>query len=213
MQELKTQRPLLLFKLEADEETAVSAKLFDSHKVHSLMYLAFGGGDGPRTFLYDDRGVRHGRWCALVLSERAPDMTAFPEGMECSAKPLPADWFSKSSRYIFELVVNPVWRGTTHVRTAGTRTQAADWLVQKAAAWGFQVEHLDVFDCHWERIRKNKDMNGGEDERKDMTFCKARIRGLLRVTDLERFIHAARTGCGRVKSYGCGLLQLMPCGA
>jgi len=77
------------------------------------------------------------------------------------------------------------------------------WFLRKQNDWGFMVDGdtLDIFDTGVIEIRKNGIV---------VPFNKAQFRGILTVTDSDRFKTVFTSGIGRGKSFGFGLLQLHP---
>jgi CRISPR system Cascade subunit CasE len=63
-------------------------------------------------------------------------------------------------------------------------------------------EHLQVEDI---TVKRFTEKNGRE-----ITQGQARILGRLRVINKEKFVQSFKQGIGRGRSFGCGLLQIVP---
>ena len=107
-------------------------------------------------------------------------------------------------RYSFSVVVNPVKRYDGKVVPVKGRENIINWFVQLAQKNGFSViEKGLTLDKVFVDKFKDKQMN-------EMFIQKAFFSGTLSVTDRELFKKAVTLGIGRAKTYGCGLLQIVP---
>ncbi len=77
------------------------------------------------------------------------------------------------------------------------------WFVEKSPSWGFSVQEnsLQIICVDVDRFKKNG---------ATVTIEKAKLKGILHVTDVEIFKRSFFCGIGRAKTFGCGLLQIMP---
>lgn len=184
-------------------------KITDAYSLHRVVYDLF---DDIRTesekqqsvssgILYADKGGDfHGRRI-LMLSNRQPNA---PINGEVSIKKI-ADSFLDYSAYRFEVVVNPTQRDneSRKIIPLRKREEIARWFIEKAPQWGFEVkpEHLAV---------GNVSVNRFEKDGQTITQGQAQIFGKLTVTDKEKFVQSFQQGIGRGRSFGCGLLQVVP---
>ncbi|MEI7840956.1 MAG: type I-E CRISPR-associated protein Cas6/Cse3/CasE [Methylococcaceae bacterium] len=185
-------------------------KITDAYSLHRVVYDLF---DDVRTesekeqsissgILYADKGGDfHGRRI-LMLSNRQPNA---PIHGEVSIRKI-ADSFLDYSQYRFEVVVNPTQRDSASrkIIPLRKREEIARWFIEKAPQWGFEVSsaHLEVEDIV---VKKFTEKTGRE-----VTQGQARILGRLTVTDKENFVQSFQNGIGRGRSFGCGLLQVVP---
>jgi CRISPR system Cascade subunit CasE len=185
-------------------------KITDAYSLHRVVYDLF---DDTRTelekqqsvssgILYADKGGDfHGRRI-LMLSNRQPNA---PIHGELSIRKI-ADSFLDYPRYRFEVIMNPTQRDSASRRIIPLRKreEIAHWFIEKAPQWGFQVSsaHLEVEDIS---VKRFTEKNGRE-----ITQGQARILGHFSVTDKENFVQSFQQGIGRGRSFGCGLLQVVP---
>lgn len=137
-----------------------------------------------------------------MLSNRQPDA---PIHGEVSMKKI-ADNFLDYSQYRFEVVINPTKRqsGGGKLVPLRKREDIANWFFEKSPQWGFEISkaHLEVEGIS---IKCFSDKHGH-----NITQAQARILGRLTVTDKTQFVQSFQQGIGRGRSFGCGLLQVVP---
>lgn len=115
----------------------------------------------------------------------------------------------------FRLKANPVQssmtdkdsktgRGKVHAHV--TQEQQRGWLMKRAEKCGFSLREdaFDVVHTQWEKFPKSRNGN------KDITLRTATFEGVLSITNAEIFRETLKTGIGKAKSYGCGLLTVAP---
>lgn len=178
-------------------------KISDTYSLHREVYNLFERDAGR--ILYADKGYRQGpggfERHVLVLSGSEPH---FPPAGVLEARTVPESWLGHAA-YRFEVVLNPVIRrcGSGRLEPVRGREAVAAWFGRRTAEWGFDApaEHLVVDSITADIFRK-----GGN----TITLEKARLEGLLVVTDRERFRRGFAQGLGRGRAFGCGLLQLVP---
>lgn len=181
----------------------------DAYSLHRVVYDLF---DDIRTesekqqavssgILYADKGGDFRGRKILMLSNRQPNA---PIHGEISMKKI-ADDFLDYPHYRFEIVINPTKResGGGKLIPLRTRENIAKWFVEKAPQWGFEVraEHLAVGNVSVKRFEKDG---------RTITQSQAQILGQLTVIDKEKFAKSFQQGIGRGRSFGCGLLQIVP---
>ena len=76
---------------------------------------------------------------------------------------------------------------------------AEDWLTHQGQRHGFRIETLWVENHSYHRVRKPGDDN-------TRRFASLDLHGELTVDDPEAMVEALKTGLGRSKAFGCGLL-------
>lgn len=182
-------------------------RLTDSYSVHRVVYDLFDPvrAEGEQTqsgILYADKGEDQQERLLLVLSTRPPRT---PACGRVETRKLEASYLDFSV-YRFEIVVNPVRRNNQTRKLVPVRGRAAvaRWFMDKAPAWGFTVPEnaLQVAEIAVDAFFKDKNTK--------VTLGKARLTGVLHVTDRQRFAQSVCQGIGRGRAFGCGLLQLVP---
>lgn len=182
-------------------------RITDAYSLHRVVYSCFplGVGNTPRgesaSFLYVEEGIHKGVLHVLILSEQAPQ--SLPCGV-MEHKPIPEGWLEHSA-YAFKITINPVRRENASRKIVSIKGRGAiqQWFCAKAPTWGM---HLAEADCRveedgvWQFMKKEQ----------PVTMAYARISGTLQVRDPGLFKEAFRRGVGRGKSFGCGMLQLIP---
>ncbi len=182
----------------------------DAYSIHRVVYDLFGDTRSESEkqqsissgILYIDKGGDSRGRKILMLSNRQPNA---PTHGEISMRKI-ADDFLDYLDYRFEIVINPTKRqsGGGKLVPLRTREEIANWFLEKAPQWGFEVSkaHLEVEEI---AIKCFSDKNGHE-----ITQAQARILGRLTVTDKTKFVKSFQQGIGRGRSFGCGLLQIVP---
>lgn len=123
----------------------------------------------------------------------------FPEGYTESFCAVADDSIS-SGTYSFRLLANPVCQKskTRQVCNLTGSINQVLWLARKGAENGFLLH-----DCR--TLRSYSYMS---DNPKNITIVATEFRGMLEVTDAEKFERCLIRGIGRGKAFGLGLLKL-----
>ena len=181
-------------------------RLTDCYSVHRVVYDLFDPvrSEGEQThsgILYVDKGEDRQERLVLILSNRLPKTPAYGKVETRTLERSHLDF----STYRFEIVVNPVRRNnqTRMIVPVRGRAAIARWFMDKAPAWGFAVPELSlqVAEITVDRFKAKE----------TVTLGKARLTGMLHVTDRQRFVQSVCQGIGRGRAFGCGLLQIVPC--
>ena len=179
-------------------------KLRDTYSLHKMVYDLFedvrAGGEGSSGILWSLESNAQGIYL-LIKSDRKPrpetadKARAIPE-----IKEIPESLFNGKC-YRFQVTINPVRRDGQRVPVKGAEA-IAQWFCDKAPAWGFAVnkDNLEVGEIAVDTFTAKQ----------QVTLQKARLSGLLEVTDQEKFKQAVLGGVGHGKAFGCGLLQVVP---
>lgn len=158
----------------------------------------------------------------LLLSEKTPDMKQLlnqfgeinsPKYWETKVYDKLLNKLEIGQSWRFRLCGNPVQSSTVEknpktgrgkVYAHVTCEQQKKWLIGKANSCGFSLseESFGVIQNKWLKFHK-----GGE-SRRPVSLHTVIFEGLLTITDLELFRQALKTGIGRGKAYGCGLLTI-----
>lgn len=160
--------------------------------------------------------------CFAHISEQAGWSTA-----ECwttrEYAPL-LDSVAAGQRYLFRLAANPTHRltegGEKKIRGHQSVAWQTNWLVGKAAQHGFRVglaadgsnpSNLQTWEPSPLNLRvSNKDRAEFPRSGRPVFLSTVQFDGELVVTDPVEFRRALCNGVGRAKSYGCGLLTVLP---
>ena len=181
-------------------------RLTDCYSVHRVVYDLFDPvrSEGEQThsgILYVDKGEDRQERLVLILCNRLPKTPAYGKVETRTLERSHLDF----STYRFEIVVNPARRNNQTRKIVPVRGRAAiaRWFMDKAPAWGFAVPELSlqVAEITVDRFKAKE----------AVTLGKARLTGMLHVTDRQRFVQSVCQGIGRGRAFGCGLLQIVPC--
>jgi CRISPR system Cascade subunit CasE len=114
--------------------------------------------------------------------------------------------FVQHTHYGFEIILNPSKRNkqTGKVEAIRKREEIALWAMERAPkSWGFDIlpDHLQVTINPAVQLLKKE---------QTVTHNSAHLKGSLTVTDRTAFINSFLHGIGRGKTFGFGLLQIVP---
>jgi CRISPR system Cascade subunit CasE len=160
-----------------------------------------------RSFLYADKGGNDLEKKILILSEDPPQ----PKGScRLDIKEIPKSFLSQRF-YNFEIKVNPVKRsfkkqGCGPLVPLKTNEEVEHWFKFKALKHGFQIEQLEILSLGVEIFQKHLDQKSNP----PITQGFAHLQGVLEVKDQTLFKQTVQNGFGRGKSFGLGLLQVVP---
>ncbi len=201
---------------------AVQTDLAHPYELHRTLARAFETPEG--TAYREHHGVlfraEEGAAPALLVqSHTKPDWGALPAGyLDRAHGPKPFELrFGEGQTLRFRLVANPT---KTVVRDGKKRHLGLfrdqpgedglptywDWLTQQGTRYGFEV--VEARDQPF-RAPGSRCRNGHAFRSKTrIPFVGVQFDGWLRVTDAERVAEAVRSGIGRSKAFGFGLLSL-----
>ena len=182
-------------------------RITDTYSWHRVIYSMF---DQNRSDRNESSGIVWGlakRQCSLslrvyILSDR-PVSESVDGSIEFRTIRVPEKLF-QSEKYSFQVVLNPVVRKEGKTTPVKGRDNIIDWFTRLAVRNGFTVDkpYISLDSVYVDQFKdKNK---------KQMSIQKACFSGKLTVVDKNLFIKAVTTGIGRSKTYGCGLLQVVP---
>ncbi len=185
-------------------------RITDPYSIHRVVYSLFDDirsdeekrAGKPSGILFADKGGDFHQRQILMLSNRQPQQ---PERGELLCKPIPDD-FLQYARYGFEVTVNPTRRdnATRKLTALRDREAVAEWFRERAQkSWGFHAipEHLQIQKLGIQRFEKSG---------QTLTHGSATVKGVLDVSDRQRFMHSFEQGIGRGRAFGFGLLQIVP---
>ena len=182
-----------------DKAAIKLANIKDPYMLHKFVYDLFPG--DRRRFLYYDQGGDSRYRRIILVSDEQP---LVPSVGKVESKHIPSG-FLEHEVYAFQVLLNPVQQvsGTSRKVPVVGRESLFKWFYDRQQSWGFQVDlqTLDISNNGVLMIHRGK---------QDITLNKAEFKGILEVTDRERFKYSFSDGMGRGKAFGFGLLQLRP---
>lgn len=109
----------------------------------------------------------------------------------------------KQKDYIFKCTVNPVVKMDGKLKAILDRDAIKEWFCKIGEKNGFtpSKDNLVINKVHSDIFSKKE---------QKVTINKADLSGELTVTDTDLFRRSVLNGIGRSKSFGCGLLQVIP---
>lgn len=206
-------------------------QILQPYELHQIIWKGFpdiprGTGETHFLFRHDERDDRHS---VLVQSERRPDWSAIGEGDHVAeVKEFDPLRIEPGTRLRFFVRANPVVkrRGfdgektTRHIAVGSDRKRQAvmlgipenkvpsreeqllDWLRRKGEEGGFEVVDATV-GPNRDLVVRRAGAKGAP-----MTFTTVDFDGILTVRDSEAFARCMRSGIGRGKGFGLGLLSV-----
>lgn len=205
---------LIASVLHLDRAAIKALRVTDPYSLHRVVYSLYPDirSDADKTsgtssgILYADIGGDFRGRRILMLSNRMPAEQVDDQYGQVHSKPI-AETFIQQRDYAFAVVVNPTRRDSASgkLKPIKGREAIAAWFSERAASsWGFTVhpESLQVL---------NTDVQQFKDKAQRLvTLAQAHVKGQLCVTDSEKFSQSFSQGIGRGRTFGCGLLQLVP---
>lgn len=198
--------------LRLDRTDSRALKITDTYSIHRVVYSLF---DDVRSEEEKHASISSGiQWVdkggdarcrqILMLSNRAPKQRVDNQHGEVVTKRLP-EGFLDHNTYQFEVVVNPVRRASQSKKLLPVkgRDEITQWFMSRAeTSWGFVANHSQL---QLEQVRVLQ-----FEAKHRVTLQQAQLRGYLTVIDPKTFAHSVANGIGRGRSFGCGLLQIVP---
>ncbi|MBX0311635.1 MAG: type I-E CRISPR-associated protein Cas6/Cse3/CasE [Sulfurihydrogenibium sp.] len=185
-------------------------KIRDTYSLHKIVYSLF---EKTRT----DEGIVKGEssgilWKELdnvdnkinilIVSDRKPHQTPMLGKVETREI---KSTFLDNDMFVFEVVLNPSKKDKNgKIVPLKTIKEVQDWFLKKSTEQlGFDViyDKLDI------KKEQTLDFKKGDNHVVQNRFT---IKGIFKVTDKEKFKQTFLNGIGRGKSFGLGLLQILP---
>jgi CRISPR system Cascade subunit CasE len=177
-------------------------KITDPYSIHRTIYSLFPHIDNAdRDFLFVDKGGNFNERRILILSKRLPQV---PEHGRIESKQI-HESFLAFDAYCFEVRLNPVKRdkNSRKLIPVKKRETLLEWFCSKSEQWGFETDHESL------QIQSTG-VQSFDKQDKQVTQNAATFIGKLKVRNQSLFIKSFEQGMGRGKSFGFGLLQLVP---
>ena len=200
--------------LSLDRHAIKALRLTDLYSLHRVVYSLFEDvrSDEQKLesqssgILFADQGGDFSSRNILMLSNREPAQQVQGLYGKVSIKKIDKSFLSHSV-YRFKVIINPTRRDSASGKILGVkgRTEIGAWFIERASSsWGFSImpENLQVDSVEVLRFKDKKEH--------EVTIAQAHVQGFLCVTDRDLFSKSFGQGIGRGKSFGCGLLQIVP---
>lgn len=173
-------------------------------------------------------------WYLLLVTDTKPDLKHLQGEFGFTDQPGSSKKYDsylesiqKGRKYYFRVVLNPTVTQSPaeefnskgklkkgKVTAVTDENQLINWFIEKGKRFGFAVSQYSSF--HDEKIptfqieeTKHVRIEKGK-QKKTFSFFSADISGILIVEDEEKFKECLKTGIGREKAYGQGLLTTIP---
>ncbi|MFP3042863.1 type I-E CRISPR-associated protein Cas6/Cse3/CasE [Treponema primitia] len=176
-------------------------RINDPYGIHRAVYSLFPKTGDGRDFIFVDKGGNFNERQILILSKRSPEK---PDYGTIESKNIPEP-FLNQDHYGFEIRLNPTKReknGGKIVPIMG-KENLAEWFCSKSERWGFVTER-ESLQIQFTGVQTFDKQNG------QVTQNVVNFIGKLRVNDRSLFIKSFEQGIGRGKSFGFGLLEIIP---
>ncbi len=212
-----SQSTLYASVLHLDRHAIQALKITDPYSLHRVVYSLFEDvrseadkqGHAPSGIVYADKGGNRLGRQVMMLSDREPADGVLAEDErlgEVQCKPIPPG-FLDHPRYQFQVAINPSRRENATGRRLPVKGREAitEWFLERCEpSWGFCAlpSALELGRVDIEQFQGKQD--------RMITVAKAHVRGVLNVTDPQRFRQSFARGIGRGRAFGCGLLQIVP---
>lgn len=185
-------------------------KITDTYSLHRVVYDQFdltgsceeGQRQAPLWTVSNGDVVKK----LIILSSIEPRNVESEAVMQArSVKEMPEDLLDHSD-YLFKITVNPVLvRRNEKLKVIPIKdvTEIKKWFVNKCLKNGMEVNcsSLDLISKKADIFKANNIKN---------VINKCVVQGQLKVIDPEKFRYAIFNGIGRSKTFGCGLMQVLP---
>ena len=202
---------LYVSALRLDRAASKALKITDLYSLHRVVYDLFDDvrsqadkqGSEPSGIQWVDKGGNHQYRQLLILSDRPPRQG---EHGVIESKILSQDFLSHQ-QYRFTVTLSPTRRNNQSRKLLPVygREAIALWFIERTTKnWGFTVDPTGL------QVDAVTVQQFQDKAQRQVTLQQATLSGLLSVTDQERFNTSFSKGLGRSRSFGCGLLQIVP---
>lgn len=194
-----------------DRSAIKALKITDLYSLHRVVYGLFEDVRSQQAkqsnvssgIQWVDKGGNHQYRQLLILSDRLPK--SIDHGI-IETTPIPPSFLSHQ-HYRFTITVSPTRRNNQSRKLLPVkgREAIAAWFMERAAKnWGFSVDpiHLQVAAINVQQFQ--------DKAQRLITLQQATLNGNLSVIDQDCFHASFSKGLGRGRSFGCGLLQIVP---
>jgi len=200
--------------LHLDRQAAKALRITDLYSLHRVVYSLYEDirSDAEKQvskssgILFADQGGDFAGRRILLLADRAPAPCIDGKYGKVLSKPIPQD-FLAHQHYRFNVIINPTRRDSVSRKLLPVkgREAIAQWFCEKApSSWGFEVAPTQL------QVARVQVQQFNDKKLHPITVAQAHLQGQLRVTDPALLQKSFTQGIGRARTFGCGLLQLVP---
>ena len=197
--------------LELGRRDMKALRITDRYSLHRVVYSLYDDvrsaeqkrRGAPSGILFDDLGGDVRARKILTVANRMPTLEHIDTPIQMTVKKVTPE-FLGHDQYRFRVRVNPVHRGLRGAMPVLDEGDIIQWFRASAAqSWGFRLLTL-------QDLRGPTSVTFTAQEGHVVTLNEAVISGVLKVTNRERFQQSFQQGIGRSKTFGFGLLHLVP---
>lgn len=200
--------------LHLDRQAVKALRITDLYSLHRVVYSLYEDvrSDAEKQvskasgILFADQGGDFSGRRILLLADRAPAPCIDGQYGQVLSKPIPPD-FLEHQHYRFSVIVNPTRRDSSSRKLVPVkgREAIAQWFCERAiSSWGFEVVSTQL------QVDRVEVQQFNDKQLHPVTVAQAHLQGQLRVTDPAVLHKSFTQGIGRARTFGCGLLQLVP---
>ena len=200
--------------LHLDRSAIKALKITDVYSMHRVVYSLFEDvrspdqklGGATSGILWADQGGDFHSRKILLLSSRTPAPKVDELHGTVISKIIKPEFLGHDS-YRFKVIVNPTRRSSANGKLMAVkgREEIAKWFAGKApSSWGFTVTESNMQVANIQVLQFQDKAN------RKITLAQAQIQGILSVNDAKQFGSSFASGIGRARTFGCGLLQIVP---
>ncbi len=200
--------------LSLDRSAMKALRITDTYSLHRVVYGLFSDerddqaktDSKPSGILWADQGGDFHERQILLLSNREPAQCADGGYGRVQSRPIP-EGFLDHTHYRFKVVVNPTRRNSASKQLMPVKGHAEvmAWFQSRClSSWGFEAsgEHLQIDRTEVQQFK--------DKAQRPVTLSQAHVQGRLIVRNRDQFRQSFEQGIGRGRSFGCGLLQIVP---
>lgn len=200
--------------LHLDRKAVKALRITDPYSLHRVVYSLYedlrssADKNASQTsgILFADQGGDFSGRQILLLANRMPAESIDGQYGQVQSTPIP-DGFLDYPHYSFKVIINPTRRDSASRKLVPVKGRDAicQWFCERAEqSWGFCVPSESL------QAGKVEVLNFKDKRQNPVTICQAHLQGQLTITDPEKFRNSFTQGIGRARTFGCGLLQIVP---
>lgn len=173
----------------------------DTYSLHRVVYNLFDiEQKEERQIQWVDKGGDAFSKHIMIFSTSEPRNIIDVVTLDIETKEIPLSMLDYGM-YRFETVVNATMRqGEKRILPVKGEEAIENWFNTRSENWGVEFISVEVEGTEIDSFAAKH----------PITISKAKVIGSFKVTDKEKFTKTFKNGIGRSKSFGCGLLQIMP---
>lgn len=208
---------MYIHQITVPKGTIFQRKIQGQYSLHKLIYSQFENirtaaeelnGTKQSGFVWRNIDCKSQDYQMLVYSDRPIAPTA---DVEVKTR-IMDEHFLQHKHYKFEVMINPTEKVHDPTRKSTGKKNGTyralikvddikQWLEKRTKQWGFDFMFVQVGVVRTHHIQEHK---------KSLKLVTAEISGVITITDQEKFKKSVLNGIGRGRTFGCGLLQILP---